>query len=101
MIWYESLGRIELNIKLRDARSCSHQGDCELDVLVLMEKPSIRRQLDKLDPETVKTVLSEYGAWEDHEMQDHQPNLKRLLWLACCDIAEDNRFVKHTERIQP
>jgi hypothetical protein len=88
MWWSESLGRIELNITRGQAESCSHPGPCDADVATLRKVPAIRRQLDKLAPELVRDCLREYGAWDADELADHDANLDRLLWVACCDIAE-------------
>ena len=90
MWWTESLGRIELQITRRQAESCSHPGRCDDDVAALRKVPAIKRQLDKLDPKLVAKCLQEYGAWDDEELADHEQNLDRLLWCACCDIAEGN-----------
>jgi hypothetical protein len=88
MYWIESLGRIELNITKAQAESCSHPGPCDNDVTHLRTVPAIRRQLDKLSPALVAECLSEYGAWDDDELSDHEQNLDRLLWVACCELAE-------------
>ena len=90
MYWTESLGRIELRITKKQADSCSHPGQCDLDVEALMKTPSIARQLKKLDPALVATCLKEYGAWDEIELSNHNDNLTRLLWCACCDISEGN-----------
>lgn len=90
MWWSESLGRIELQITKAQAQSCSHPGQCDQDVEDLMKAPSIARQLKKLDPALVATCLKEYGAWDEIELSNHNDNLTRLLWCACCDISEGN-----------
>ena len=90
MLWKESLGRIELQITLAQARACSHPGPCDSDVLALSQHPKIARQLKKLDPKLVAECLKEYGAWDAEELTDHPQNLQRLLWIAACDIAEEN-----------
>jgi hypothetical protein len=90
MFWTESLGRIELQITKKQAESCSHSGRCDVDVEALMLNPSIARQLKKLDPVIVSATLKEYGAWDDVQLSDHNENLTRLLWVACCDISEGN-----------
>ena len=90
MFWTESLGRIELQITKRQAKSCSHPGKCDADVAELRKVPAIKRQLDRLDPSLVAECLREYGAWDDDELSDHDQNLTRLLWVACCDITESN-----------
>ena len=90
MYWTESLGRIELQITKNQALTCSHAGQCVDDVEALMKTPSIARQLKKLDAAIVAACLKEYGAWNDQELSNHNDNLTRLLWCACCDISEGN-----------
>jgi len=90
MYWTESLGRIELQITKKQALSCSHAGQCDNDVEALKLNPSIARQLKKLDPVIVSATLKEYGAWDQVELSNHNENLTRLLWVACCDISEGN-----------
>jgi len=87
--WSESLGRIELQIKPEDAEACSHSGQCDDDVDALRKEPYIREQLDRLSPALVAECLREYGAWDAEELADHESNLDRLLWCACCDISEE------------
>ena len=89
MHFTSSSGKIELNITKEQALQGSHSGSCDADIAELRTVPSIRRQLDKLKPEIVAAELSEYGAWDDEELQDHDKNLSRLLWIACGDISEN------------
>ena len=83
-----SSGRIELNITKNQAAVGSHQGQCDADISELRQVPTIRRQLAKVDPETLKAELREYGAWDDTELSDHDANLSRLLWIMCGDIQD-------------
>jgi hypothetical protein len=87
--WTESLGRIELQMDRDDAESVSHPGQCDDDVTRLRDVPYIKEQLDNLSPALVAECLREYGAWDDGELSDHESNLDRLLWIACCDISEE------------
>lgn len=87
--WSTGSGLIELTIAQDDASSGSHQGACDEDIEQLARFPYIAAQLEELDEELVAAELSEYGAWDDAELADHQQNLQRLLWLACCDIMEE------------
>jgi hypothetical protein len=81
-------GRIELNITKKQANQGSHQGPCDNDIDDLIHVPAIRRQLDKLDPQVVKTELEEYGCWNEEELSSHEINLQRILWLLCGDIVD-------------
>ena len=90
MYWTESLGRIEWQITKKPADSCSHPGQSDDDDEALMQTPLIARQLKKLDPAIVAACLKEYGAWNELELSNHNDNLTRLLWCACCDISEGN-----------
>ena len=88
-MWFTSTsGRVELQITRAQAESCAHIGPCDSDVAALRTHPKIRRQLDKLDREAVRKELREAGAYSADELQDHQANLTRILWVACNEITE-------------
>jgi hypothetical protein len=89
-MWYSTGGgRIELQMTLAQAQGASHQGQCDADVEDLSKEPAIARQLAKINPETLRTELKEYGAWDADELSDHNQNLQRILWLAAGDIVEE------------
>jgi len=79
----------ELQITKAQAESGSHSGQCDDDIEYLCQVPAIRRQLAKLDPETLKTELKEYGAWSEEELSDHEQNTRRWLWICCGNITEE------------
>ncbi len=68
---------------------CSHQGDCEKDIIDCMGIDEVRVELDSIDKRDLATELAEYGAWDDDELKDHDENLKRILWIASNNISED------------
>lgn len=89
--WYTSSdGKIELELTLDDAKSGSHQGQCDDDIEGLRRVPYVKAQLDKLDPADVRNELRGYGAWDTTELADDEQNLNRLLWLACGNIREEH-----------
>jgi hypothetical protein len=90
MWWSDSSGRIELQMTMAQAQTCFHPGQCDADVAALRQVPAIRRQLAKLEPNSLVKCLAEYGAWDDKELSNHDANLSRLVWIAACDIAEGN-----------
>lgn len=89
MYFSTSSGRIELKLTKSQARQASHPGPCDRDVQALSRVPEIRRQLDKIDPETLRQELKEYGAWDAGELESHTDNLQRILWIAAGDITEE------------
>ena len=84
---YSNYGN-DLRLTRKDAESATHSGDCEDDVIILMEKKYIKKQLDLIDPSQLVKELSEYGAWDDEELSDHNDNLKRWVWISAGDIVE-------------
>lgn len=42
--------------------------------------------------EDCATMLRALGAWEENELQDHDENLRRLIWLTGCALREDDRM---------
>ena len=86
---YASFNRFEIKLTLAQARACGHQGQCDADVAELLTQPGIRKQLEKIDPVKLKGELSEYGAWDDAELEDMEANYARILWIAANDIVEE------------
>ncbi len=89
---FDGLRGLELAMTKEQALSCSHQGDCEADCKALAKVPAIYDQLDAFDPQILALGLAESGAWDDEELSDYQQNKIRVIWLAACDIKEENRF---------
>jgi hypothetical protein len=91
MYWFSTgSGRIELKLSLEDAQSGSHSGRCDEDIAALRKVPYIAAQLAEIDSTLLAAELKEYGAWDAAELADHDANLNRILWSACCDIREEN-----------
>jgi hypothetical protein len=81
--------RFSIEMTKAQAESASHSGPCDEDVEGLLNTPKLRRQLAKLDPETLRLTLKEYGAWDAEELADHEQNLHRIVWIAAGDISEE------------
>jgi len=67
-----------------------HPGDCEKDLVKMMQLEEIQTELNKIDPENLRKELKEYGAWTEEELSNHNDNLMRILWIACCNINDGN-----------
>ena len=94
--------RFTITMTLAQAESAGHSGQCDKDVEALASMPAIRRQLKKLNPEDVRAELKSTGGWsEAGELANHEENLLRVVWLAACQIMEENRErVKRSEAIR-
>jgi len=77
-----------ISLTSQDAANCSHSGQCDNDILLTMKKPYIKKQLDALPVDKLAIELKEYGAWDEIELQDHNANLMRILWIAAGDIQD-------------
>ena len=85
---YVNIGSMGLNITKNQAAFGSHQGDCDETIKQLSEVPAIKRQLSKIDKAALKAALKEYGAWDEEELNNHEQNKQRVLWMACGDIND-------------
>ncbi len=85
--WTASSGRIELQFTEEQAQSMPLSGDCESAAEFLVIE--LADQLAKIEDETLREELREYGAWDDEELQDRTRNLLRLVWLAASDTCEE------------
>ena len=87
--WYDGSGRVEIKITQAQIDNVCHTG--ANDAAVAAEsKPDI-------NPALLKSILREYGAWDDAELSDHAANLGRVFWLACWDCFEDPEIYLESE----
>lgn len=69
--------------------------ECVLDLSGAGDHPEdeIVHWVDKLQFDGPAWLIREHlkgcGAWSAHELCDHNRNRCRLLWLWCCDLAEE------------
>lgn len=75
---------------LSDAEKCTHPGPCDSDVSEAMQLPYIAKQLKKLGKEQLKKELRDYGAWDDTELDNHEENLSRWVWICAGSIVDDS-----------
>ena len=94
---WTSFERLEIEMTLDQAESCSHPGDCEPDVRMLMEHPLIKRQRKKIDPDLIRQELREWGSWSEEELAYDDSNWMRILWIGANNITEE-AFMKRSNR---
>lgn len=95
--WFtSSSGAVEMVINISDVSNGYHQGDCDASILELVDVPYIKMQLDKFfAPDKVEATREElretfFDSDNDPECLDDENNRKRLLWIACADISEND-----------
>lgn len=88
MYYTSGSGRIELKLTKEQANIGCHQGQCDNDIAYLRTIPAIKRQLNKLDKDILANELKEFGAWDAEQLENHEENLNRILWIACGDIID-------------
>jgi hypothetical protein len=87
--WFtSSSGRIEFQLTREQVMQGHHQGACDDDVAALANDSTITDQLSRVSTDIMALELREYGAWSEEELADRDANIRRLIWLACGDIQD-------------
>jgi len=55
-------------------------------ILHLLDRRFIKRQIEPIPPHVLKAELRAYEVWDSVELEDHEKNQQRLLYLACTDV---------------
>jgi hypothetical protein len=88
-IWSSGCGRIELPFFKKEYSTVPLIGHADDAVLALMKQPEIIKRFDKYDDDTIfKVVRPIFGDYEDDEIQDREDNIRRIIWIACCELQE-------------
>lgn len=88
---FDGIRGLEIAMTLDQALPCSHQGSCDDDVRHLTGQAEIIDQLDVIGADEIRDGLREAGAWDAEELADDQQNRRRAVWMAACEIRENNR----------
>jgi hypothetical protein len=78
--------RFNLDLPEQCVRDCSGPGAADEPVAFWAGKLGC-----PIEPETLKAELKEYGAWDAEELGDHDDNWRRIIWIAACNIREEER----------
>lgn len=78
-----------ISLTKNDANYCTHSGACDNEVKEISEKRYVKKQLSKIDKEALKKELKEYGAWDEKELENHEDNIQRILWIAAGNIVDE------------
>jgi hypothetical protein len=78
--------RFEISLSEECVRDCSSSGPVDDAVEYWARKTSLN-----MSDEDLKAELKEYGAWEDEELNDRETNERRIVWIAACNIKEEEK----------
>lgn len=84
--YFNYIGSIELPVDIIEM--CPLSGSCDCAIAAMRKLPEVISELSQIDAAALIKELAQYGAWEPEELQNHENNLDRILWLACSDIQE-------------
>jgi hypothetical protein len=87
-ITHAVFNRFEVRLPSAAVEECAHPGPCDADVS--RWAPKIAELNPGIRPEDVRAELKEYGAWEAADLADDVENWERLVWIAACNVKEEN-----------
>lgn len=93
-IYWASFNRFELRLPGECVLDCSGSGSA--DEAVAYWVPKVRALVESDDfankptDEKIRVELAEYGAWDGEELSDAEQNWHRLVWIAACNVAEED-----------
>jgi hypothetical protein len=93
-LYWALFNRFEMRLPGEAVIDLSQSGDRMEDAIYW--GPKIREQVEadnfpnKPTPEKIRQELAEHGAWYEAELADDEANWLRLIWIAGCNIAEDD-----------
>lgn len=93
---YDAIGEyVTLTMTKEDAIACAQRGpdsgdENERNVCIWIVNN--RTQMDKHHAHSMRLQCQETGAWDAQELQDEEQNEMRVVWMAACDIREENQF---------
>jgi len=94
-LYWASFNRFELRIPGQAISDCSHQGQCDSDVAYWTPRIKAQSEADAFEnaptQDSIRAELKECGAWDDDELADDEANWERLVWIACCNIADEEK----------
>lgn len=78
--------RFSIEMPEQAVKDCSHSGACDEDVERWSKQ--IQRPAE-CTMTNLQAELSEYGAWDEDELDDDKANWERIIWLAAENISDE------------
>lgn len=93
-LYWASFNSFELRLPGQCVLDCSGPGAVDSAVQSWVQRVREQVQRDALPngptPHAIRAELKEYGAWGAAELLDDDLNFNRLVWIAACNIADDD-----------
>tara|TARA_R110002110_G_scaffold103517_1_gene261609 strand:+ start:360 stop:677 length:318 start_codon:yes stop_codon:yes gene_type:complete len=87
--WSSSCGRIEFELKQSTVDSICHGGSNDDAVEHESNEDYLKAIFAGIDPMILRGVIDEmFADITESELNDHESNLERMLWMASWDIFE-------------
>jgi hypothetical protein len=83
---YAMFERFEIPMTREQAYSVSEPG---MDATDAVNALIPQLDLSGLQPNEVRDELRGYGAWDEEELADDEENLRRIVWIAGCNLREE------------
>tara|TARA_Y100000389_G_scaffold201178_1_gene243226 strand:+ start:1376 stop:1708 length:333 start_codon:yes stop_codon:yes gene_type:complete len=88
--WHSSCGRIEFELKQSTVDSICHSGSNDDSVEHESNEDYLKAIFAGIDPMILREVIGEMIAdITETELNDHESNLERMLWMASWDIFDE------------
>lgn len=85
---YASFNYFEIEMTKIQAESVSHPGPCDADVEILLQNKKIKRQLEKIPDEKLRTELKEMGIDPENLQTRHDMEMY-IVWIAGGNIMDN------------
>lgn len=85
--YYSEGGWIEVTLPPQCVDDCANMGDVSEAVEKWHSK--LKDQMNDIPKDQLAKMLKGYGSWDDGELEDHIANQQRLIWMAACQIDEN------------
>lgn len=85
---FKNIESLEKTLKItkEQAELCFNSEESEKEISRLKNLPEVQKQLMKINPDELKKELERLGAWDEKELENHEMNLNRIVWITCGKI---------------
>ena len=94
-IGQSSSGTIEFPLTGEQIHCICTSGSNDLASKMVSKDEQVAKWMERYSDEQLKSVILEYGAWDEEELTDRQQNIERIVWLLAWDVFDDENPNNH------